>query len=56
MAIYIATPSINTDAAGPFDKTLDTDSFSTEGFALVTNVGAWLAGTPTNISAAVLIA
>ena len=56
-AVYIATPSINTNAVDPFDKTnLDTDGFSTEGYALITNLGAWLAGTPTGITASVLIA
>jgi hypothetical protein len=55
-AVVIATPSINAGSADPFDRTLDTASFSTEGVALLTNVGAWLAGTPTKISTAVLIA
>ncbi len=55
--VYIATPSILPNAPDPFDKTnLDTNGFSTEGLALVTNLGAWLAGTPTGITAAALIA
>lgn len=55
-AIIIATPSINVGSADPFDRTLDTGSYSTEGVELLTNIGAWLAGTPTKISTAVLIA
>jgi len=55
-AIIIATPSINVSSADPFDRTLDTGSYSTEGVELLTNIGAWLAGTPTKISTAVLIA
>lgn len=56
-ALYIATPSINVTSADPFDKAnLDTAGFSTEGVALLTNIGAWLAGTPTGITTAALIA
>jgi len=56
-AVYIATPSINVSSADPFDKAnLDTAGFSTEGVALLTNIGAWLAGTPTGITTASLIA
>lgn len=56
-AVYIATPSINVSSADPFDKAnLDTGGFSTEGVALLTNIGAWLAGTPTGITTASLIA
>jgi len=56
-AVYIATPSINVSSADPFDKgNLDTGGFSTEGVALLTNIGAWLAGTPTGITTAALIA
>lgn len=56
-AVYIATPSLNIGSTEPFAKTaLSTDSFSTEGYNLLVNLGAWLAGTPTKISTAVLIA
>lgn len=56
-SIYIATPALNVGSADPFDRAnLDTAGFSTEGVALLTNIGAWLAGTSTNITTAVLVA
>lgn len=56
-AIVIATPALNAGSADPFDRVnLDTGGFSTEGVALLTNLGAWLAGTPCGITTAALIA
>lgn len=56
-AVYIATPGLDAGSADPFDRAnLDTGGFSTEGVALLTNVGAWLAGTPSGITTAALIA
>lgn len=56
-SIYVATPALNAGSADPFDRAnLDTAGFSTEGVALLTNIGAWLAGTPTGITTAALIA
>ncbi len=56
-SVMIATASINAGSADPFDKAnLDTGGFSTEGVALLTNIGAWLATTPVAITTASLIA
>lgn len=56
-SVMIATASINAGSADPFDKAnLDTGGFSTEGVALLTNIGAWLASTPVAITTASLIA
>jgi len=57
-AIYIATPSIITGATDPLLRPAvpTTVSYSTEGVALLVNIGAWLAGTSTNITTAVLVA
>lgn len=54
-SIYIATPAINATAAiaGNTIASVLTTS-STEGAALITNIGAWAATTPSNISAATL--
>lgn len=54
-SIYIATPAINAAAAiagNTLASVLTTGS--TEGAALVANIGAWAATTPSNISAATL--
>ena len=54
-SIYIATPAINasaTIAGNTLASVLTTGS--TEGAALITNIGAWAATTPVNINAATL--